>query len=117
MPPEARDTALLWDMLEAARTIRSMTANVDLNEYLADRKLQLAVERAVEIIGEAARRVSEGFKAAHPGIPWRGIVAQRTVLAHDYGEVLQDRMWMLAIKNVPTLIEQLTPLAPTQTRT
>ncbi len=55
MQPEDRDPGYLWDMLDAARAIRDFTVDVTLDEYLRDRKLQLAVERAIEIIGEAAR--------------------------------------------------------------
>ena len=60
MRPEERDAAHLWDMLDAARTIRDFTAGVELGAFLANRKLRLALERLVEIIGEAARRVSIG---------------------------------------------------------
>jgi len=81
MPPEDRDPAYLWDMLDAARTIQSFTTGVALDEYLRDRKLQLAVERAIEILGEAARLISPALKAQHPEIPWPQIVAQRNVLA------------------------------------
>jgi uncharacterized protein with HEPN domain len=66
MRPEDRDAGYVWDMLDAARTIQTFTADVTLEAYLRDRKLQLAVERAVEIIGEAARLVSAAFKAQHP---------------------------------------------------
>ncbi len=48
------------------------------------------MERSVEIIGEAARRVSETFKKVHPEIPWRSIIAQRSVLTHKYGEIDQE---------------------------
>ena len=83
-------------MLDAARTIQDFTTGVSLKDYLLDRKVQLAVERAIEIIGEAARLVSPDLKAQHPEIPWRQIVAQRNVLAHDYGEIKQDRIgWWL----------------------
>jgi len=44
----------------------------------------MAVERAVEIIGEAARNITEYFKQVHPEIPWAGIIGQRNVLAHKY---------------------------------
>lgn len=74
--------------------------------------LQLAVERCVEIIGEAARNISAPFKGAHPEIPWRLIIAQRNVLAHEYGEVKQDRMWSLAQNHIPILVAQLEPLLP-----
>jgi uncharacterized protein with HEPN domain len=68
-----------------------LTDGVTACECLADRKTQLALERAIEIIGEAARRVSDSFKADHTEIPWRSIVAQRHVLAHEYGEIRQER--------------------------
>ena len=55
MRPDDRDPGYLWDMLDAARTIREFTTGVTVEAYLRDRKLQLAVERALEIIGEAAR--------------------------------------------------------------
>ena len=78
MRPEDRDAGYLWDMLDAARTVRDFTTGLGLDEYRADRKLQLAVERAIEIIGEAARLVSASFKEQHPEIPWQQIIAQRT---------------------------------------
>lgn len=79
---------------------------------MADRKLQLAIERLVEIIGEAARGVSSECRAQHPGIPWSGIVAQRHVLAHEYGAIKRERIWMVATQRVPELIAQLKPLLP-----
>lgn len=112
MRPDERDAAYLWDMLDAARTVRDFVAGMTINRYMLDRKLQLAVERAVEIIGEAARRVSDAFKAAHPEIPWKGIIGQRHVLAHEYGEIKQERMWAVASSNIPDLIATLEPLLP-----
>jgi uncharacterized protein with HEPN domain len=99
-------------MLDAARTVSEFTRGIRLGDYMKDRKLQLAIEREIEIIGEAARRVSDSFKEAHPEIPWRLIVAQRNVLAHEYGEIIQERIWNLATKNVPELIAKLEPLIP-----
>lgn len=112
MPHEDRDTGYLWDMLDAARAIRDFTVDVTLDEYLQDRKLQLAVERALEIIGEAARLVSPSFKSQHPEVPWQPIVAQRNVLAHEYGEISQDRIWLVATGRIPDLIGQLDSLLP-----
>lgn len=66
MPHELRDPAYLWDMLDAARSIRRFTANVALDEYLRNEMMQLAVERQLMVIGEAARRVSENFRQSHP---------------------------------------------------
>ena len=86
MRPEDRDAGYLWDMLEAAKNVVEFTTGIGADQYLQDRKLQLAVERALEIIGEAVRRLSQSFKEAHPEIPWQQIIAQRHVLAHEYGE-------------------------------
>jgi uncharacterized protein with HEPN domain len=69
------------DMLDAALSVREFTSGVTQGEYLKDRKLQLAVERALEIIGEAARLVSPTFKANHTEVPWKEIIGQRNVLA------------------------------------
>jgi len=74
--------------------------------------LQSAVERKVEIIGEAARKISDEFKKSHPQIPWKSIIAQRNVMIHDYGEIKQDRVWAVATKHIPPLISQIEPLLP-----
>ena len=112
MRPEERDLAYLWDMLDAARTVMEFPHGVKFQQYAEDRKLQLAVERLVEIIGEAARQVSEPFREAHPEIPSRKIVAQRHVLAHDYGDIQQERLWVLVKEHLPALVAQLDALVP-----
>lgn len=115
MRPEERDQAYLWDMLDAAQAIRAFTAGLTFDAYMADRKVQLAVERALEIIGEAAHHVSEPFRQAHPEIRWGSIIAQRNVLAHEYGAIKQDRIWNVVTIHVPELIDRLRdwlPLAP-----
>ncbi len=112
MPLETRDAAYLWDIVETSRAVLEFTTGVKPHEYLVDRKLQMAIERAIEIIGEAARRVSESFKADHAEIPWRQIVAQRHVIVHEYGDIKQERLWLVATRDVPKLAEQLEPLLP-----
>jgi uncharacterized protein with HEPN domain len=112
MLPSERDAGYLWDMLDAARTLKSFIAGVHFEEFIHDRKLQMAIERSVEIIGEASRRVSQVFKDAHPEIPWGRMIAQRNVLIHEYGEIKQERMWQVATEYVPSLIPQLEALLP-----
>ena len=70
MPRDKLDGAYLWDMLDAAKTVLAFTSDLGFEGYISDRKTQLAVERAVEIIGEAARHITEPFKQQHPEIPW-----------------------------------------------
>ncbi len=74
--------------------------------------LQAAVERKLEIIGEAARGVSDDFRRDHPEVPWRGIIGQRHFLAHEYGEVRQEKLWRVATTRISELIEQLEKLIP-----
>ena len=112
MKAEGRDTALLWDMLGAAGKAAALAERLTLEAYLADGIAQLAVERAIEIIGEAARGVSASFQSAQPEIPWRKIIGQRHVIAHDYGEIDHGRLWLVATVDVPKLIAPLRPLLP-----
>jgi uncharacterized protein with HEPN domain len=83
MQPSERDAGYLWDMLDSARTVQDFVAGLRFEEFLRDRKLQLAIERCAEIIGEASRRVSSEFKERHPEIPWSRILSQQNVLAHE----------------------------------
>ncbi len=107
-----RDSAYLWDMLDAAKTAMEMAGGIPFPEYERNRQLQLAVERLVEIIGETARSVSKSLKDSHPEIPWELIVAQRHVIAHDYGDIKQDKIWMLIQKHIPDLVTSLEKLIP-----
>ena len=112
MQPEERDRAYLWDMLDAAKAIRSFTDAISYEQYLRDRKVQMAVERALEIIGEAGRKVSDKTKTGQPAIPWKSIIAQRNVLAHEYGEIKQDRIWEVVRNHIPALIDNLEKMIP-----
>ena len=109
MRPDERDAAYLWDMLEAAQTVGQLSSGMDFTQYSNDRRTQLAVERSLEVIGEAAGRLSAPFRNAHPEIPWRQIIGQRNVLIHEYGEIKQERIWKVVRENIPQLIELLKP--------
>ena len=110
MRPDQRDAAYLWDMLEAAQTIEQLSGGMDFAKYSEDRRTQLAIERSLEIIGEAAGRVSTVFRDTHTEIPWRQIIGQRNVLIHEYGEIKQERIWKVVEENIPQLIKMLKPL-------
>lgn len=66
MRPEHGDEAYLWDMREAAREAVEFVRDLDLAGFIEDRRVLLAVERELEIIGEAARRVSASLRDSHP---------------------------------------------------
>ncbi len=107
----ARDAAWLLDMLAAARAVTAFVQGRTFEQYEKDLFFRSAVERQIEIIGEAARGISDPFKAAHPQIPWRPIMAQRHRLAHEYGEIDDSLIWKVATVHVPALIPQIEPLA------
>ena len=107
MKAEERDSAYLWDMLQAARDARELLEGRSLAEYLADRVRRLALERALELVGEAARRVSEGVQRAHPEVEWRSIVGLRNVLAHQYGVIDHERLYRTGVESIPRLIAAL----------
>ena len=112
MQPEERDAAYLWDMLQAAREVESMLGNHDLSAFLGDRVLVRAIERCAEILGEAANRVSTSFIDSHPEIPWRQIIGQRNILAHEYGQIDHELLYKTAVDDVPELIILLESLLP-----
>jgi uncharacterized protein with HEPN domain len=112
MRPEERDLAYLWDMLQASRDIVEFTRGLSFPQFSLDKRTRLAVERQLLVIGEAASHVSDGFREAHYEVPWTGIVGQRNVLAHDYGEILVERIWLVTQRNIPALVEQLSALLP-----
>lgn len=112
MQPEDRDPAYLWDMLEAAKEVDSMLDEYDLSAFIANRVMLRAIERGVEIIGESARRVSVTYQKAHPEIPWREIIGQRNILAHEYGQIDHELLYKTATEDIPALILQIDELLP-----
>ena len=112
MQPEERDPAHLWDMLQAAKEVETMLEHHDLASFLDDLVLLRAIERSVEIIGEAARRVSATYQGAHPEIPWRKIIGQRNILAHEYGQIDHALLHKTATEDIPELVGQLQLLLP-----
>ena len=112
MQPEDRDLAYLWDMQEAARDILSFVESIEFVHFSSNKMIRYAVERQLLVIGEASKGVSEAFKEAHPEIPWKSIVGQRNILAHDYGEILVERIWFAATQSIPELVKSLDSLIP-----
>lgn len=107
MRPDERDAAQLWDMLDAAREARAVVEGIPMDEYLGDRVRRRALERTMEILGEAARRVTPELQAACPEIDWRGLIGQRNILAHEYGRISHRLLYDAATKRLPELIAAL----------
>lgn len=112
MPPIDDDVAFLSDMLAAARQIISYTSGTTFHGFVSDDMMRRATERQLEIIGEAATQVSKIVRDSNGEIPWRQIIAQRNVLAHEYGEIKVELIWKLVQAHIPTLIQRLELLVP-----
>jgi len=114
MQREQKDLAFLWDMLDAAKAIQEFAEGKTFHHYSNERMLRGAVERHLEIIGEAANRVSKEFQVAHNEIPWHRIIAQRHVIAHEYGEIKQELIWKVVVIHIPELIRDLENFFPSR---
>ncbi|MEZ4672335.1 MAG: HepT-like ribonuclease domain-containing protein [Anaerolineae bacterium] len=81
--------------------------DLDANEMLA-----YAVIRAIELIGEAAARVTDETRNQYPQIPWKNIIGMRNRIIHDYNNVNLDIVWQVANRNLPELALQLIDILP-----
>ncbi|HTP62684.1 MAG TPA: HepT-like ribonuclease domain-containing protein [Burkholderiales bacterium] len=113
MSPDDSDVAHLWDMLETAREALDYVAHEHEKTYLRDRMRQRALERTIEVLGEAAGRVSEAGRRGLPGVDWRRIIGQRIVLAHRYSKIDHALLYKTTRESVPALIDQLVALLET----
>jgi len=101
------DKASLSDMLTHAREAAALLGNAGREELAANRLLQLALTRLVEIIGEAANRVSDDGRSKHVEIPWADIVGMRNRLVHGYDVIDYDVLWDTVTVDLPPLIKAL----------
>jgi uncharacterized protein with HEPN domain len=107
-----RDSSLLLDILIACRKIQQYTANVDWEAFQQNSILQDAVLRQLEIIGEAARRISQQTRDNNPEIAWSAIVGMRNRLIDEYNRVDFPIVWNAVQIDIPCLISQIEQLVP-----
>jgi uncharacterized protein with HEPN domain len=107
-----RDLVKCEDMRIHAERARRFVEARSLDEFLSDEMLQAAVVRCIEVIGEAARLVSEGTRTRAPNIPWPLITGMRHVLAHNYGTVDLEKVYDVVATHLPPLLAELGMLIP-----
>lgn len=107
-----RDGAYLLDIVASARLALSYVEGVDHAGFRSDVQLQDAVIRRLEIIGEAARRLSDEARAAVPEVPWRSVIGMRNLMIHDYDDVDLDIVWDSVHGHLPRLIAWIEPHLP-----
>jgi len=95
--------ARLTDIVEAIELIRDEMAGVPLAAFERDRRKRWLVERGIEIISEASRRLSTEMKGRHPEIPWPKVAGIGNVLRHEYEDVAHDVLWHVVQDDLPTL--------------
>jgi len=108
----SRDSAYLLDIFEAAKLALSYLEGRTKEEYLKDTQCQDAVIRRLEIIGEAAGRVSGATTTKFPNLPWKKMVGMRNIMIHEYEDVDLDIVWDTVQNDLPPLISLLEPLIP-----
>ncbi|WP_244406197.1 HepT-like ribonuclease domain-containing protein [Methylocella silvestris] len=91
------------DIIEAIERIRAELRDVSIDEFAADWRRRWLVERGVEIVSEASRRLTDELKARHPEIPWQKVAGIGNVLRHDYESIAAPIMWKLAQADLPIL--------------
>jgi uncharacterized protein with HEPN domain len=101
------DDLRMVHMLEHAKEAISMVQGRTRQDLDADRQLNLALVRLLEIVGEAAARVTSATRKAHPQIPWQQIAGLRNRLIHGYDEVDFDVLWAILIDDLPQLVDEL----------
>jgi uncharacterized protein with HEPN domain len=101
------DRPRLCHMLDHAREAVQMVQGKTRVDLEGHRMLELALVRLIEVVGEAAARVSEETQRRHGAIPWRAIVGTRNRLVHGYDTVDLDVLWQTVEEDLPLLIVEL----------
>ena len=107
-----RDDAYLLDMLLAARRAQRFCAGITWEEFERSDLHQYAVFKAIEVLGEAARLISDQTRRAHPEIAWEQIAGMRKRLIHEYFRIDLPTVWETVQDEIPPLIAQIEPLVP-----
>jgi len=95
----------LSDIIDAIALVREEVAGVTMAAFARDKRKRWLVERGLEIISEASRRLPEEMKARHAVIPWGKVAGIGNVLRHEYEHVAYDVLWHVVRDDLPVLAE------------
>jgi uncharacterized protein with HEPN domain len=106
----AEDRVRLRHMVEAGESAVQFVAGHQRADLDEDRMLLFALVRAIEVLGEAASKISEATRATHAGIPWRAIIGMLNRLIHAYFEINTEIVWQTVTQEIPALLPPLRKL-------
>ena len=107
MPLNENDLSYLIDIVDCIFDINEFTNGIQFHIFEKDKMRKLAVERQLEVIGQAASKISNDTQETLKNIPWGNIIGLRNKLAHDYGEILAERIWNISKTSIQKLLEEL----------
>jgi len=93
----------LNDILGAISAVQSWSIGRTYDDYLRDHMFRAAIERQVEIVSEASRRISDHLKASRPDIPWRDVATVGNALRHKYDGISDYEIWSIVTLDFPAL--------------
>jgi len=109
-----REALYLRNIVEAADAAARFVAETTQEAFVHDEVLRSAVLQKLTIIGEAASRLSQPFRAAHPQIQWADIVAFRNIAVHAYFSIEWSIVWVAATEDAPRLRQQVNDILETE---
>jgi uncharacterized protein with HEPN domain len=114
MQLDKRDLSYFIDMIECLRDIITFTENTTLADFEKDKMRKLAVERQLEVLGQAAGGISKVTQDMLDFLPWSRMIGLRNKLAHDYGEILVKRIWDISRNSIPELLVEISKVPQLQ---
>ncbi|WP_461256683.1 HepT-like ribonuclease domain-containing protein [Treponema sp. R80B11-R83G3] len=107
MPLSENDLSYFIDIIDCIFDINEFTNSIEYHQFEKDKMRRLAVERQLEVIGQAANKISIDVQNNLKNIPWKNIIGLRNKLAHDYGEILAERTWKISKDSIQALLKEL----------
>lgn len=108
------DSIRIRHMLDSAQEAVSFVKNKRRSSLAKDRKLTLALVKSIEIMGEAAAKVTPETRKGLPQIPWTSIIGMRNRLIHAYYDINLDILWSTVTEDLPLLIAGLEKIVPSE---
>ena len=104
---EKNISIFLEHILENIKDIESFSKNISKSDLSKNKEKLNAIVRSIEIIGEAAKNISDSFKEKHMQIPWKAIIGTRDKMIHHYFGIDLDMVWEIVKKDIPMLKKQI----------